>query len=436
MRRYQVNFGFRISEFGIGLKTHGILHLFSIPKLILILSMAISIGCAKKEEVTPTPTGGSIIVGVVKSEGKPLEGVTVSIEALGVSSRTGSDGSFKMTDLVEGAYKVSFEKEGYVKKEVEVTVGAEGTVNIGEIELELSGSIEGIAKIEGEEVHKGIKVRVIELEGLEVETDSEGRYVITGIPSGSYTLELSAPGFDPKRINVDVEGGKVSDAGEVVLSGRTLPRFDKLVLWLRFVEGTGTKVKDFSGKGNNGVATGSVQWVEGAMGKGDKAMRFEQGSYLNIPGSDSLGGDIFRNPFTVAAWIKPDLSGDQWQHILRSKPLGSGHNTLFVNIDGRLSWRGFVSGTWTVLCETQPGLVKAGEWAHVAVVGDGSKYRIYVNGSIGAETPFIQTDGGIQNFFLAFDNDQWMERYSGVIDEFCVWVDALKEDEIRFLTKR
>jgi hypothetical protein len=147
--------------------------------LILILSMAMATGCAKKEGVAPTPTGPTI-VGVVKSDGKPLEGVTVSIEALGISSTTGADGSFKMTDLVEGVYKVSFEKEGYVKKEVEVTVGAEGTVNIGEVVLELSGSIEGVAKIEGEDVHKGIKVRVMELGGLEVETDSEGRYAITG----------------------------------------------------------------------------------------------------------------------------------------------------------------------------------------------------------------------------------------------------------------
>ena len=218
MRRYQVNFGFRISEFGIGLKTHGILHLFSIPKLILILSMAISIGCAKKEEVTPTPTGPTI-VGVVKSEGKPLEGVTVSIEALGISSTTGSDGSFKMTDLVEGVYKVSFEKEGYVKKEVEVTVGVEGTMNIGEVVLELSGSIEGIAKIEGEEVHKGIKVRVMELEGFEVETDSEGRYEITGVPPGTYTIEISASGYEPKQIQVDVVGGKMTTAEEVTFTG-------------------------------------------------------------------------------------------------------------------------------------------------------------------------------------------------------------------------
>jgi len=184
--------------------------------LILILSMAMATGCAKKEGVAPTPTGPTI-VGVVKSEGKPLEGVTVSIEALGISSTTGADGSFKMTDLVEGVYKVSFEKEGYVKKEVEVTVGAEGTVNIGEVVLELSGSIEGVAKIEGEDVHKGIKVRVMELGGLEVETDSEGRYAITGIPPGTYTLKIFFTEESPVQVTVDVEPGKVAKVEEVTV---------------------------------------------------------------------------------------------------------------------------------------------------------------------------------------------------------------------------
>jgi hypothetical protein len=51
--------------------------------LILVISMAIAIGCAKKEEVTPTPAG----------------------EAIGISSTTGSDGPFKMMSPVEGVYK-------------------------------------------------------------------------------------------------------------------------------------------------------------------------------------------------------------------------------------------------------------------------------------------------------------------------------------------
>jgi hypothetical protein len=389
------------------------------------------LACAKKEEegVGPTPTG-PIVVGVVKSGGKPVEGVEVKVEALGVSATTDASGSFKLTGLVEGSYSVVVEKEGYVKRVFEVVVGAEGTVNMGELEIELAGSIEGVAKIEGEETHKGITVKVLELEGVEVQTDSEGRYSITGIPPGSYTLEISAPGFDPKTIPVDVEGGKTSSVEEVVLAGRKLPKSDKLVLWLRFIEGSGADVKDYSGKGNNGTASGSTQWVDGAMGKGDKAMRFEPGSYVKIPTSDSLSPDMFKSPFTIAMWIKPDLTGNTWQHLWRSMPVSSGHNTLFVNTDGRLSWRG-MTPSWTVLCETSPGAVKAGEWAHVAVVGDGTSFRIYLNGSPIQESSFQDTTGGIESYFLANDGVTAGEAYGGIIDEVCVWRAALKEEEVK-----
>lgn len=183
--------------------------------LILALSLALlAVGCAKKEEEV-TPTAGPTIVGVVKSEGKPLEGVLVEIGALGISVTTGSDGSFKLTGLVEGSYEITLEKEGYTKKTVQVMVEAGGTVNAGEIELLRAGSIEGVVKIEGEATHRGIKVRIVELEGFETETDSEGKYSIKGIPPGSYTLEISSEWSEPKTIPVDVKAGDVLQLEEI-----------------------------------------------------------------------------------------------------------------------------------------------------------------------------------------------------------------------------
>jgi hypothetical protein len=40
------------------------------------------------------------------------------------------------------------------------------------------------------------------------------------------------------------------------------PVRDGLVLWLPFLEGSGTAVKDYSGLGNNGALNGGVSWVE------------------------------------------------------------------------------------------------------------------------------------------------------------------------------
>ena len=432
MRRYLVNFGFRISKFGIGLKTH------EIP-LILILSMAIATGCAKKEEeVTPTPTGPTI-VGVVKSEGKPLEGVTVSIEALGISSTTGSDGSFKMTDLVEGAYKVSFEKEGYVKKEVEVTVGAEGTVNIGEVVLELSGSIEGIAKIEGEEVHKGIKVRVMELEGLEAETDSEGRYTITGVPSGSYTLELSASGFDPKQISVDVVGGKTTTAEEVTFKGRKFPGMESLILYYAFEPGdiAGAIVKDRSPKKNNGNIVGNPTIADGKVGK---AMQFNGTSdYIEIPHNDSLN---CIDGVTIAAWINYTGTGDTWQTIVSKGPMSGTYENYacFINIVG--GFAGIAEPFIHFVCSVEGtrywfnsagGEIAPNKWSYVVSTFDGTEWRNYVDGKLatsgsqpGKLTP--------NTFSLRVGHREGSSHYwSGLLDEVMVFNRALKEDEVKLL---
>jgi|GEM_PF-5739847 hypothetical protein len=185
--------------------------------IFLAMAIFLVMGCAKKEGVEPTAPAGPVVVGVIKAEGKPLEGVSVEIEALGVSATTAADGTFKLSDLVEGSYEMRISKEGYVTKTLSITVGAEGTLNLGEIELLRAGTVEGVVKIEGETSHRGIKVRIIEIEGLSTETDSEGRYRLTGIPPGSYTLEISSEWLEPKRVAVDVEPGKVLELEEMVV---------------------------------------------------------------------------------------------------------------------------------------------------------------------------------------------------------------------------
>jgi hypothetical protein len=203
-----------------------------------------------------------------------------------------------------------------------------------------------------------------------------------------------------------------------------------LLLALLFDEGTGDVAKDASRYGNNGNLIEGPKWVEGKKGK---ALFFEEGNYVEIKSSKSLHEDIFKVPFTLLAWIKPTLTGDTWQHILRSvgELIVTGNDTLFVNTDGRLSWRGYVGGIWTVMCETAPGLVNADQWTHVTVVGDRKIFKIFVNGKEKKEDAFQETVGGIEKFCIGFDGRQWSEKFSGVIDEFLLVSMALLEREIK-----
>ena len=186
--------------------------------------------------------------------------------------------------------------------------------------------------------------------------------------------------------------------------------------------------EDASGNDNHGTVVGDAQWDKGKFGD---AIQLPPTVYVELKVSDSLHGDIFKSdPFTLSAWIQPDFTGSPWEHIWRSLPGAAGHNTLFLNKDQRLlSWRGQVGG-WTVLCQTEDGIIEANEWTHVAVSSDGNKFRIYANGEKVAETDYQETRGNNETYRLGGSDG---ETFAGAMDDVAVFTRALDEGEISSL---
>ncbi len=186
--------------------------------------------------------------------------------------------------------------------------------------------------------------------------------------------------------------------------------------------------EDASGNDNHGKVEGGSKWVEGKFGD---AIELDPAAYVELQTSDSLNGNIFKaDPFTISAWINPNFEGTEWEHIWRSLPGASGHNTFFLNKNqGLLSWRGQVGG-WTVLCQTDGGIVKENKWMHVAVTGDGDKFRIYADGKKVAETDFQETRGDNVTYRLGGSGG---ETFAGLMDDYAVFTRALDEDEINLI---
>ena len=219
--------------------------------------------------------------------------------------------------------------------------------------------------------------------------------------------------------------------GLIMLSSIVNAQVDEtLVLYYPFDEGSGDEARDSSQYGNDGVMEPAADWVDGKFGG---AIQITVGAgHVKITPTDSLHGDILVESFTLTAFIKPALS-DTWGHIWRSHPVsGSGHNTLFVNNTGFMSWRGMVGAAWTTLCESTPGSILADEWQHVAVVSDGENFRIYIDGEMAVESAFSETDGAIQTFYVG--GDGLSEDYTGAIDEVTVWSRTLTQEEIGVLS--
>lgn len=204
----------------------------------------------------------------------------------------------------------------------------------------------------------------------------------------------------------------------------TLYSLDKPIVYYSFDNIQGDTVKDLSGNGNDGKLENNPKIVDGKMGK---ALEFAE-SRVGFSASDTMSSELFKNGlFTLVLWIKPKLTGNTWQQIFRAGP--DPNDTLFVNVDGRISWRGWVGGAWAGgMCETNPGVVQKDEWTHVAVVGDAKNFRDYVNGKLEKETAFQATRGNNKEFKIGGYSGG--ESYTGAVDEFAIFKTSLKEAEI------
>ncbi len=191
-------------------------------------------------------------------------------------------------------------------------------------------------------------------------------------------------------------------------------------------DGGGTTALDASGNGNDGTLEDEPTVVDGQFGQ---ALAFES-SRVAITASDSLTADFFQGSFTLTAWINPKRTGNTWQQVFRSVAASYTNDTLFLNNDGRLSWRGTVNGSWAGgMCETAPNVVPADQWTHVAVTGDGTNFRIYVNGALSQESAFQTTDGANVTYYIG--GTAGGESYTGMVDDLRVYNHVLSEDDIR-----
>jgi len=202
----------------------------------------------------------------------------------------------------------------------------------------------------------------------------------------------------------------------------------ELVGQWKFDEGGGTTAMDASGNGNDGTLENDPVFVEGQFGQ---ALEFEE-SRVAVPVSDTLTAEHFQGTFTLSGWTNPKRAGDTWQQIFRSiREDDASNDTLFINNDGRLSWRGRVNAAWAGgMCETAPGVVPANEWTHFAVTGDGTNFRVYVNGAQSQESDFQTTDGLNATYYIGGDPTWLGESYSGVIDDMRIYNHVLTQADV------
>ncbi|HET6708232.1 MFS transporter [Amycolatopsis sp.] len=174
-------------------------------------SVVISTGPAT---VDVTLTGSGELTGTVKaaSTGQPLPNVTVTLtdgrgEVNGAFITT-ADGTYAFVGVGAGAYTLVASGAGYRPVALTLTVPDSGVLR-HDVELASSVLLTGTARTEGDRIVPDARITVLDAEGnvaAVARTDGEGRYVVSDLPAGAYTVVAS--GYPPATSQVELTGGE------------------------------------------------------------------------------------------------------------------------------------------------------------------------------------------------------------------------------------
>ncbi|WP_027941456.1 MFS transporter [Amycolatopsis taiwanensis] len=165
-------------------------------------------------DVTLVGSGGLAGVVRVAGQGTPLPGATVTLtdsrgEVTGASS-TGSDGSYSFASVGAGEYTLVASAERMRPVAIMLTLPDSGLIN-QDLELTQAVVLSGTARTDGDRVVPDARITVLDAEGnvaAVTRTDADGRYLVSDLPEGDYTIVAS--GYPPATSQVSVGGGEAA----------------------------------------------------------------------------------------------------------------------------------------------------------------------------------------------------------------------------------
>jgi hypothetical protein len=191
---------------------------------------------------------------------------------------------------------------------------------------------------------------------------------------------------------------------------------------------------DSSGNGRNGVPT-AISFVHGPSAPTGFAAAFDGStSDIRIEGIPIPTN----NEFSWALWFRTETIGNI-ALIERVESIGNNlmSPSLFIRSNGGLGFGSYSFASGGTSIETDPGVVAAQTWIHVACTSATSGLRrLFINGQLIGENFSADYGQPLALMLLGRDRVDCCDRFRGTMDEFHVYSRALTPSEVSALFGR
>jgi len=252
-----------------------------------------------KDAVMATATVGVYSISGIVTLNDTTDASGVKVEAGGKSVTTLADGKYTIGGLVSGTYPVKASKAEYTFTDQNVTLGPDKT------EVNFTGtrktySISGTVTLNDTADASGVKV---EAGGKSATTLADGKYTITGLIPGTYTVKATKAEytFAPATMNVTV--GPVGQTGANFTGTRNTYSISGAVTLNDTADASGVKV-EAGGKSVTTIADG--KYTIGGLVSGTYQVKASKAEYTFTDQNVTLEPDITGVNF-AGMRVTPDL---------------------------------------------------------------------------------------------------------------------------------
>jgi len=224
---------------------------------------------------------------------------------------------------------------------------------------------------------------------------------------------------------------------------RSRPRPELLLHW-DFEQVSDSGVTDVTGQGHTGLLKNSAAIRPGTVrsdGQGHVLhLDAMQRSHVEIAKADDL--HFGTGDFTFATWVNPEMLSRQRHLLIWYGTAGRGVPQWWMSVEQNGAVRMNLNGlplNREIGIATPSGLVKTGEWTHVAGVRQGGNLLVYVNGELAATSAQFDSDAmNVTNEdappLVGFDKGAVANRdWNGSLDDLRIYRHALDPSDIREL---